>query len=178
MKQIRVRTLAILFAGIAALVIAACGGETTPSAIPPTPDLFDGPTPTTAPGPYGRADVIDVSITGSPGDYSLSVTVASPDLGCSSYADWWEAVSEDGELLTRRVLLHAHVQEQPFTRSGGGLKVQPGDTVIIRAHMSVDGYGGAVMRGTVADGFSSAELPSGFAADLETQRPLPANCTF
>jgi hypothetical protein len=160
------------------LAIVACAGTTTPSAIPPTPDLFDGPTPTSAPASLDRADVIDVSVSGVPGDYSLSVTVASPDIGCSSYADWWEAVSEDGDLLTRRVLLHAHVEEQPFTRSVGGLKVQPGDTVIIRTHMNVGGYGGSVMRGTVADGFSSAELPSDFALDLETQRPQPANCTF
>ena len=108
----------------------------------------------------------------------MSVTVASPDIGCESYADWWEAVSEDGELLTRRVLLHSHVEEQPFTRSVGGLHAQPDDTVIIRAHMSVGGYGGSVMRGTVADGFVPAELPPDFASDLETQGPLPTNCAF
>ena len=44
--------------------------------------------------------------------------------------------------------------------------------------MSVDGYGGSVMRGTVVDGFSFAELPSGFAAELETKRALPACYTF
>ena len=162
----------------AAFALAACGGEATPSPVPPTPDLFDHPTPTSTPASSGLADVIDVSITGSPGDYSLSVTVASPDIGCESYADWWEAVSEDGELLTRRVLLHAHVEEQPFTRSVGGLHAQPDDTVIIRAHMSVGGYGGSVMRGTVADGFVPAELPPDFASDLETQGPLPTNCAF
>jgi len=122
--------------------------------------------------------VIDVSFTGNPGDYSLSVTVASPDIGCESDADWLEAVSKDGELLTRRVLLHSHVEEQPFTRSVGGLHVQPNDTVIIRAHMSVGGYSGSVMRGTVADGFATAEVPAGFAADLENRAPLPGNCAF
>jgi len=122
--------------------------------------------------------VIDVSVNGSPGDYSLSVTISSPDIGCESYADRWEAISEEGELLTRRVLLHAHVEEQPFTRSVGGLHVQPGDTVIIRAHMSVGGNGGSVMRGTVADGFATAEVPAGFAADLESRAPLPGNCAF
>ena len=81
-------------------------------------------------------------------------------------------------MLTRRVLIHSHVEEQPFTRSVGGLMVQPDDTVIVRAHMSVGGYGGSAMRGTVAGGFSPAELPADFAAELETQRPLPTNCTF
>ena len=122
--------------------------------------------------------MIAVSVSGSPGDYSLSVTVTSPDIGCGSYADWWEAVSEEGELLTRRVLLHSHVDEQPFTRSAGGLNVQPNDTVIIRAHMTDVGYGGSVMRGSVADGFSPAELPPDFASSLERQDPLPTGCGF
>ena len=95
MKRTSIRTL---IAGVVMLAIVACGGETTPSAIPPTPGLFDGPTPTSEPTPAERADVIDVSISGAPGGYSLSVTVASPDLGCSSYADWREVVSEDGVL--------------------------------------------------------------------------------
>ena len=44
--------------------------------------------------------------------------------------------------------------------------------------MSVGGYSGSVMRGTVADGFATAEVPAGFAADLESQAPLPGNCAF
>ena len=168
----------MIIAGIVALAVAGCGGTDAPSTAPPAPNLSDGPTPTSVPDQPDLADVIDVSVSGSPGDYSLSVTVSSPDTGCDSYADWWEAVSEDGELLTRRVLLHAHVNDQPFTRSMGDLKVQPSDTVIIRAHMSVDGYGGSIMRGTVAGGFLAAEVSPGFAAGLETQRPLPADCAF
>ena len=171
----------ILIAGIVVVALTACSGaSSTPVAgtIPPTPDLFDHPTQTSAPASSGLADVIDVSFTGNSGDYSLSATVAGPDIGCESYADWLEAVSKDGELLTRRVLLHSHVDEQPFTRSVGGLHVQPNDTVIIRAHMSVGGYGGTVMRGTVSDGFTAAEVPPDFASDLETQVALPTDCAF
>ena len=127
---------------------------------------------------YDHAEVIDVSVSGTPGEYSVSVTVSSDDRGCGSYVDWWEVVSEEGELLARRVLLHSHVDEQPFTRSMGGLKVQPGDGLIIRAHMNDAGYGSTVMRGTVADGFTQSELSTEFAADLETQQPLPTNCAF
>ena len=79
-------------------------------------------------------------------------------------------------MLARRVLLHAHVYEQPFTRSMGGLKVQPEDHVIVRAHMNDAGYGSTVMRGTVADGFTQGELSVDFAADLEGRAPLPGNC--
>ena len=168
-------------AGAGALALTACGGASnTPvsGTIPPTPDLFDHPTPTSTQASSGLPDVIDVSVNGSPGHYSLPVTISSPDIGCEPYADRWEAISEEGELLTQRVLLHAHVEEQPFTRSVGGLHVQPGDTVIIRGHMSVGGNGGSVMRGTVADGFATAEVPAGFAADLESRAPLPGNCAF
>jgi len=163
---------ALLVVGLVALVIAACGRETTPSAVPPTPDLFDLPTPTSPPTSTSLADVVEVVVSGVPGDYSLSVAVSSLDTGCRSYADWWEVVSEESELLTRRVLLHSHVDEQPFTRSGGLLKVQPDDTLIIRAHMSEGGYGGVTMRRTAAD------VPPGFAPGLDAQDPLPTNCAF
>jgi hypothetical protein len=124
------------------------------------------------------ANVIAVSLSGSPGSYFVSVTVDSPDIRCESFADWWEVVSDDGELLTRRVLLHKHVEEQPFTRSGGPLNVQPSDILIIHAHMRRTGYGGEVMRGTVAGGFASAAIPLGFAANLETVSPLPTSCAL
>ena len=48
------------------------------------------------------ANVITVSLSGNPGSYVVSVTVHSPDIRCESFADWWEVVSDDGELLTRR----------------------------------------------------------------------------
>jgi hypothetical protein len=41
------------------------------------------------------------------------------------------------------VLLHPHVNEQPFTRSLGNVKVPAGiDRVIIRARDSLHGWGG------------------------------------
>jgi hypothetical protein len=178
MKVVRAPNIALLVAGIVALVIAACGGETTPSAVPPTPDLFDPPTPTSPPTSTGLADVVAVAISGVPGNYSLSVTISSPDTGCRSYADWWEVVSTEGGLLTRRVLLHSHVDEQPFTRSGDPFEVRADAVLTVRAHMSEGGYGGTAMQGTVAEGFSSAVIPAGFASGLETQDPLPTNCAF
>ena len=111
--------------------------------------------------------------------------VVSPDLRQlaalqSEYApDIALALNGLANLLSQEVFGKlAHVEEQPFTRSVGGLEVKPDEIVIIRAHMKVGGYGGAVMKGTVAGGFASAELPSEFASDLETQRPLPADCAF
>ncbi len=174
--------IAGLIAGVAALALTGCGQGSTP------PVTSSGPAtaaPTNLPSaipassdPMGDADVIKVSVSGGPGAYSLSVTVQSPDTGCGSYADWWEVVSEDEELLYRRVLLHSHVAEQPFTRSGGPVNIQPSDTVIIRAHMNRAGYGGEAFGGTVADGFSPAGVFPDFAAGLESQKPLPTDCAF
>ena len=124
------------------------------------------------------ADVVDVSTSGEPGDYRFSVTVESPDTGCDQYADWWEVLSTDGELLHRRILAHSHVNEQPFTRSGGPVAVDADETVIVRAHMNPTGYGGQAMRGSVDAGFQTAELPADFAADVEDQEPQPSGCAF
>jgi hypothetical protein len=122
--------------------------------------------------------VTAVTVSGEPGAYRFTVTVASPDTGCTQYADWWEVLSEDGELLYRRVLQHSHVDEQPFTRSGGPVDVEAETTVIVRAHMSNGGYGGAALRGTPAEGLSAVVLEDGFAADVAEMSPLPEGCGF
>ena len=124
------------------------------------------------------ADVTGAAASGSPGAYSFNVTIKSPDTGCKQYADWWEVVSENGKLLYRRVLLHSHVGEQPFTRSGGPVPIQPDTIVWVRAHMNTSGYGGASVKGSVNTGFKPALPEAGFAAGLATQPPLPDGCAF
>lgn len=125
-----------------------------------------------------QADVLTVEVMGQANAYQFNVQVSSPDTGCDQYADWWEVLGEDGQLIYRRVLLHSHVSEQPFTRSGGPVAIDPNTVFIVRAHMNEGGYGGAVLRGTVSGGFESIELESGFAADVETMSPLPEGCAF
>ena len=127
--------------------------------------------------PRPRADVVRVQARGAPGAYELAVTVRSPDRDCGLYADWWEVVSEDGRLLYRRILMHSHPDEQPFTRPGGPVPIAADTTVIVRAHLVPTGYGGAVLRGSVARGFSAwADAPPDFAASLATRPPLPKEC--
>jgi hypothetical protein len=156
-----------------AWLLVACTASPPPAA--PTPSLAPPqPTATTQP----RADVTAVTVSGEPGAYRFSVTVASPDTGCTQYADWWEVLSEDGELLYRRVLQHSHVDEQPFTRSGGPVAIAAETAVIVRAHMNTGGYGGAALRGTAAGGFAAVELDAGFAAGVEGVAPLPEGCAF
>jgi hypothetical protein len=123
-----------------------------------------------------RADVLRVAARGKPGAYEFAVTVRSPDRGCDHYADWWEVVSPDGKLLFRRVLMHSHPDEQPFTRPGGPVKVAADATVVVRAHFHPTGYGGAALRGSAAAGFSPWTPPPGFAADLAQAPPRPSEC--
>jgi hypothetical protein len=121
--------------------------------------------------------VLRVAAKGKPGAYALAVTVQSPDRGCDHYADWWEVVSPDGRLLFRRVLMHSHPDEQPFTRPGGPVPISAQETVVVRAHFHPTGYGGAVLRGSVATGFAAwPEAPPAFAAELAREQPLPTEC--
>lgn len=129
-------------------------------------------------GGAGVADIVSVTISGAPGAFYFDVGVRSKDTGCRQYADWWEVVSEDGRLLYRRVLLHSHVDEQPFVRGGGPVPIQPDTIVWIRAHMNPGGYGGVAFRGSLRAGFRAATLASDFAADLASASPLPDGCAF
>ena len=126
-----------------------------------------------------NADVEAVTVSGEPGEYSFSVTLRSPDTGCDQYADWWEVLGEDGSLLYRRILAHSHVDEQPFTRSGGPVDIQADTLVFVRAHMNTSGYGGIVFSGTVGGTFAEAtSFDTEAAAAVETQEPLPESCAF
>ena len=128
--------------------------------------------------PAAWADVLAVTVSGGAGAYTFNVTVRSPDTGCEQYADWWEVLSVKGELIYRRILLHSHVGEQPFTRSGGPVNIQTEETVVVRAHMNTTGYGGNALQGSASGVFLQAELPEGFAAGLENAEPKPTSCTF
>ncbi|NJL97889.1 MAG: hypothetical protein HC924_03185 [Synechococcaceae cyanobacterium SM2_3_2] len=125
-----------------------------------------------------QAEVIAVEISGDPLAYQFAVTIESPDTGCDQYANWWEVLTPEGELLYRRILFHSHVDEQPFTRSGGAVALSPEQEVIVRAHLDPDGYGTQAMQGTVAEGFETVELPLDFAVDLASQDPVHPGCAF
>lgn len=95
----------------------------------------------------GEADVVGVKVTPeSGGTFRFDVTVRHDDTGWEHYADRWDVVGADGTVYGERVLLHPHVNEQPFTRSLGGVSVPDGVTeIVIRAHDNVDGLGGKEM---------------------------------
>ena len=93
----------------------------------------------------GCADVVDVSVEPEPGGtLEFHVTVLSADEGWDKYADEWSVRLPDGTIIGTRTLAHPHEDEQPFTRSLGGLDIPDGTTsVIVAARDSVEGYCGS-----------------------------------
>jgi len=125
------------------------------------------------------ASIVSVSYSGTTGNYTLAVGISSPDTGCAQYANWWEVITEDGTtLIYRRILAHSHVSEQPFVRSGGAVSILKDQVVLIRVHMNTSGYGTAVFKGSVSNGFTALTVASDFANTLATQEPLPSSCAF
>jgi len=102
----------------------------------------------TSPSRAGEADVVDVKVTKSaPGIFRFDVSVRHGDTGWEHYANRWEIVGPDGTVLGRRELAHPHENEQPFTRSLGGVMIpEQVSEVIVRAHDSVHGLGGRQMK--------------------------------
>ncbi len=124
------------------------------------------------------ADIVSVTAQGGAGAYTFSVGIKSPDTGCGQYADWWEVLSEDGKLLYRRILVHSHVNEQPFIRSGGPVAIGENEVVIVRGHMNTAGYGTKIYKGSVQGGFQEGQIAHDFAKDVEKQQPQPGDCAF
>ncbi len=96
----------------------------------------------------GEADVIDVQVSKSDTKtYTFEVTISHKDTGWEHYANKWEILGGNEEILGTRILHHPHVNEQPFTRTLSGVEIPKSiKTVTIRAHDSEHGYGGKVVR--------------------------------
>ncbi len=192
MSQRRARTfwLILFLLGISLSLWGCASSLPTPNATAPVesnnqdssppdqPDQPDQPAAIEAATETAKADVLSVQVTGSRGAYQFSVEIASPDTGCEQYADWWEVLTEQGELIYRRILTHSHVNEQPFTRAGGPVAIEADRVVIVRAHLHPAGYGGKSWQGTVQSGFVANELTPDFADGVEAEPPQPAGCDF
>jgi hypothetical protein len=89
----------------------------------------------------GDAHVVAVKATrAANGTWRFDVTIRSTETGWKKYADRWQVVAPDGRVLATRVLLHPHVDEQPFTRSLDGVRIPAGiGKVTVRARDSVNG---------------------------------------
>ena len=88
------------------------------------------------------AKIEAVKAARSGGSWNFSVTLLHGDTGWDDYADGWRVVQEDGTELGFRKLLHPHVNEQPFTRSLGGVEIpREVERVFVEARTSTDGWG-------------------------------------
>lgn len=170
-----------LIVGSLCLVLAmgGCAKATVTSQSKPLPSTAPEPSASAA-APTAPADaaVTAVSVSGEPGNYQFSVTIRSQETGCDAYANWWEVVTPEGQLLYRRVLFHSHVDEQPFTRSGGKVALAADEEAIVRVHFDPSGYSSSALQGTVETGFKPIQLPEDFAAELAQSPPLPQGCNF
>jgi hypothetical protein len=72
---------------------------------------------------------------------NFMVTVKHRDENWEHYADEWRIKLPDGTVIGSRVLLHPHVNEQPFTRSLSGVKIPEGvSQVEICGHDTLHGW--------------------------------------
>ncbi len=93
-------------------------------------------------------DVIGATaIQDADGTWTFSATLSSPYDSPERYADAWRVVDADGNEYAVRVLTHDHANEQPFTRSQGGVAI-PDDVsiVTIEGRDQVSGWGGATFE--------------------------------
>jgi len=91
----------------------------------------------------GEADVIAAEVEYIGGDlYRFSVTVQHKDENWEHFAKAWEVLDLDGNILGARVLLHPHINEQPFTRSQTISFPENIKRVTIRAYDLIHKFGG------------------------------------
>lgn len=130
---------------ILGILLAGCSLLAAPES---TPTLLPSATPTAI---VANAHVVFVqAVEDEDGTWTFSVAVEHPDTCWEDYADGWDVVLPDGSVLKpdpdaayTRVLTHPHENEQPFTRSQGGIVIPAEVTsVTVRAHDLVDGFGG------------------------------------
>lgn len=73
--------------------------------------------------------------------WTFDVTLRHGDTGWDHYADGWRVLDEKSQELGLRTLVHPHENEQPFTRSLGGVAIPAGTKqVFIQARDNVDGW--------------------------------------
>ncbi|MCI4660606.1 MAG: hypothetical protein MRY63_02125 [Neomegalonema sp.] len=102
----------------------------------------------------GDVEVVAVTphLAADGASWTFDVTLRHGDTGWEHYADAWEVLTPQGEILATRVLHHPHENEQPFTRSLSGIAI-PEDLcmVMVRGHDKVHGYSSAPLSVELCD---------------------------
>jgi hypothetical protein len=90
-----------------------------------------------------EVDVINASVSCNTQNIcNFTATLKHRDTSWKHYANKFDIIVNK-KVIATRVLLHPHINEQPFTRGLSGVKI-PKDTkkIVIRAHDLVHKYGG------------------------------------
>lgn len=76
------------------------------------------------------------------GSWCFNTQVHHNDQGWEHYADAWQVLDLQGNVLGERKLLHPHDNEQPFTRSLCNVQIKPElQKVVVRAKCNEHGWG-------------------------------------
>lgn len=91
----------------------------------------------------GEADILSAKVEHTGGDfYRFTVTVQHDDEDWEHFAKAWEILDMEGNILGARILLHPHVDEQPFMRSHTISLPENINRVTIRAYDLIHKFGG------------------------------------
>jgi hypothetical protein len=95
----------------------------------------------TQPAVAGSVKIVKAKARQQGSNWYFTVTLKHADTGWEHYADAWRVVTEDGKVLGERTLYHPHIDEQPFTRGLGDVKISAEiKKVYIEAHDKVHGW--------------------------------------
>ena len=89
----------------------------------------------------GQVEIVNAHFVLRGGAWQVHTTLRHGDTGWEHYADAWRVVTEAGDVLGERTLLHPHVDEQPFTRSQGGIRIPEDNHIVyVEAHDKEHGW--------------------------------------
>ncbi len=79
--------------------------------------------------------------------WQVDVTLKHDDSGWDHYANIWRIEDQNGQVLANRILMHPHVDEQPFTRGLSKVEIPDSAQILyIRAHDNVHGWSTNTLR--------------------------------
>ena len=140
------------------------------------------------------AVVLKAEVSQSQPDYTLEVTIQSPDQDCNQYTNWVEMITPEGELKGREPFTQPHKDQSswPGVLTLSPDKVKPDQPLLIRAHFKggqmnnegqfelrsyLSGYTNQALKGSIQAGFhQQVRLPGNFALWLEDDPPQPTEC--
>ncbi len=93
------------------------------------------------PAMAGQVEIVHTQFVLRGDTWQVHTTLRHGDTGWEHYADAWRVVNEKGDVLGTRTLFHPHVDEQPFTRSQGGITIAKETPIVfVEAHDKKHGW--------------------------------------